>query len=154
MEIVKRLQKKIVYDPRVQVFHHRRPLFLPHLRQIARYALHRGYFARHFPSTSRRISYTLPSLFVVGLAVGGILAGLHPFCGMVYAGAVLVYLLATLGASARRNPWAWLCIWLGIVLTHMVYGIRFMMGFFARRLPGDVHDFDHASQKRSREAPN
>jgi len=154
MEIVKRLQKKIIYDPRVHVFHHRRPLFLPHLRQIARYALHRGYFARHFPSTSRRISYALPSAFVVGLVVGGILAWLQPLCGIAYASVVLLYVLTTLWSAARLNLWAWLCVWLGIVLTHMVYGIRFMLGFFAGRLPGEVRDFDHASEKRSMEAQN
>ncbi|MBO7207987.1 MAG: glycosyltransferase, partial [Kiritimatiellae bacterium] len=35
--------KRIVYDPWVVVNHHRRKLFGPHLRQLGRYAFHRGY---------------------------------------------------------------------------------------------------------------
>ncbi|MCM8782429.1 MAG: glycosyltransferase, partial [Candidatus Omnitrophica bacterium] len=45
LKITKKLNKKIIYDPEVVVYHHRRPLFLPHLKQVANYALHRGYFA-------------------------------------------------------------------------------------------------------------
>jgi glycosyltransferase involved in cell wall biosynthesis len=41
-DVVHRLGKRFFYDPWVSVEHHRRPLFLPHLRQIGRYAMHRG----------------------------------------------------------------------------------------------------------------
>ena len=79
LEIVKR-GKSILYDPRVQVHHHRRRLFLPHLRQVGRYALHRGYFVRKFPETSRRPSYMIPSLFVLGLVGGAFVCLLCPPC--------------------------------------------------------------------------
>lgn len=151
MEIVKRLQKTIIYDPRVHVFHHRRRLFLPHLRQIGRYALHRGYFARHFPSTSRKISYMLPSAFVVGLVGGALVAPFWPACRLLYVGALLVYAAITLASSINRNPLSWLLTWLGIVLTHIVYGSRFLVGFAIGRLPDEVHDFDHASQEDKKE---
>ena len=57
--------KRIVYDPWVVVYHHRRPLFLPHLRQLGRYAFHRGYFCKRFPSNSLKLSYFVPSAFTV-----------------------------------------------------------------------------------------
>jgi len=66
-EIVYKLHKKILYDPKVLVYHHRKPLFLPFLAQISRYALHRGHFARILPVTSLRIGYLVPSLFVTFL---------------------------------------------------------------------------------------
>jgi hypothetical protein len=149
MEIVKRLQKKIIYDPRVHVFHHRRRLFLPHLRQIGRYALHRGFFARHFPATSRRLSYMLPSLFVIGLTGGAILAAFCPLCRAIYLSALLLYIVVTGLSCASMQPSVWLITWLGVVLTHVVYGFHFLAGFLARHLPDEVHEFDHASQNRT-----
>lgn len=148
MELTQRLGKRIIYEPAAVVYHHRRPLFLPHLRQIARYGLHRGYFARHFPSTSRRIGYMLPSLLVLGIVLGGVGAVFWPLLRLPYATALGVYLFATLVASASKSPRVWLTTWLGVVTTHFVYGARFLVGYFARRLPGEVRRFDHPSEKR------
>ena len=65
LDLTYKLGKKIIYDPEVLVYHHRRALFRPHLRQIGRYGLHRGHFARVLPRTSRRLSYFIPSLFTI-----------------------------------------------------------------------------------------
>ena len=54
--------------PEVVVFHRRRPIFEPHLRQIANVGRHRGYFVRAFPATSRRALYALPALAPAVLA--------------------------------------------------------------------------------------
>jgi len=66
-DLVYKLHKKIIYDPNVLVYHHRRPLFREHLKQIGGYGLHRGHFARVLPKTSRRLSYFIPSLFTLFL---------------------------------------------------------------------------------------
>lgn len=147
LDIVHRLGGMIYYDPRVHVFHHRRKLFLPHLRQIGRYALHRGYFARRFPQTSRRISYFIPSLFVLGLVFGAAAAAVIPPLRPLYLGTVAAYALITLLASVSRNPVAWVMLWMGIMLTHIVYGIRFMAGLLTSRLPSEVARFDHPSEE-------
>jgi GT2 family glycosyltransferase len=73
LDIIK-LGKKIIYDPQVLVYHHRRPLFIPHLKQMASYALHRGYFAKKYPQTSLKGIYFLPSIFIIGLMLGGIIS--------------------------------------------------------------------------------
>ncbi|RKY34275.1 MAG: glycosyl transferase, partial [Candidatus Omnitrophota bacterium] len=62
LDITKKLGKKIIYDPQAFVFHHRRTLFFPHYKQVANYALHRGYFVKKFPETSLRFAYFLPSI--------------------------------------------------------------------------------------------
>jgi hypothetical protein len=147
LEITRKLRRKIIYDPRISVQHHRRKLFLPHLRQIGRYALHRGYFARHFPETSRRLSYAMPSLFVIGLVLGGFLSIFCPLCRTLYLAVLIFYGLATLLSCARTDPAAWLLTWMGVVLTHIVYGVRFMAGLLASSLPGEVRKFDHPSEK-------
>jgi glycosyltransferase involved in cell wall biosynthesis len=147
MELAHRLKKRIVYEPRAVVFHHRRKILLPHLRQIGRYGLHRGHFARRFPQTSRRVAYMIPSVFVAGLVAGGLLSLLLPAVRPLYAAAVGLYLVVTFTASLSRNPLTWLLTWGGIVATHLVYGVQFIAGFFARRLPSEVRPFDHPSEE-------
>ncbi len=133
------------YDPRVVVYHHRRPAFLPHLRQVGRYALHRGYFARRIGHNSRRISYLLPSLFVLGL-VGGIpLSLFFTWCAVTYLSTVTLYLLITFADALIEAPTRRfiLPLWAGIILTHLWYGIRFIQGLFSFRMPCGVRPFDH-----------
>jgi GT2 family glycosyltransferase len=146
LEIVRDLRREIVYDPRVFVFHHRRRLFLPHLRQVGRYALHRGYFAKRFPETSRRITYMLPSLFVFGLVAGGVASAFSLYLRALYLSALWTYGLVTFGSCFTRDLGSWLLTWLGVVCTHAVYGVRFAQGLLARRMPGEVRGFDHASE--------
>ncbi len=139
-------KRRIIYDPWVQVFHHRRPLFGPHLRQIGRYALHRGYFAKRFPATSLRISYLIPTFFVLGLVVGAMLACLHPWLRIAYFAVLAFYLLITFISSVSLSPALWLVTWLGVIATHVVYGVRFAQGLLARRMPCEVAAFDHPSE--------
>lgn len=146
LEIVKR-GKTILYDPRVHVHHHRRRLFLPHLRQIGRYALHRGYFVHKFPETSRRPSYMIPSLFVLGLVIGAIASLCWSVFRLPYALAVLIYALITALFAFHRAPKIWLLTWLGIVSTHVVYGTRFLQGLLSPHMPGEVREFDHPSEQ-------
>ena len=148
MDIVHKLGKRIVYDPRVVVTHHRRPLFGPHLRQVGRYARHRGFFARRFPATSRRIAYMLPSLFVLGVAVGLPLSFVHPALRWLYLGTLAIYAALTfLAAAAPRRPLVWLVTWAGVVATHFAYGVGFLRGLLAAGMVGEVRPFDHHSGK-------
>ncbi len=156
--------KRILYDPAVLVAHHRRPLFGPHLRQVGRYARHRGFFARRFPENSRRIAYFLPSLFVLGALGTALLALLRLFLsepstvarlcrGLDRIGiAVLIcYAVATFLASVRPlHPLSWLLVWLGVMATHVQYGIRFLQGFlFGVPQHGTVKAFDHQGNARA-----
>ncbi|MCJ7633369.1 DUF72 domain-containing protein, partial [Candidatus Bathyarchaeota archaeon] len=45
-----------------------------HMKQIANVGVHRGYFAKMYPDTSRRIFYFLPSIVVMILLFGLILS--------------------------------------------------------------------------------
>ena len=137
---------QIIYDPWAIVYHHRRPLFGPHLRQLGRYGKHRGYFARVFPQTSRRISYMIPSLFVLGVVFGAIAAWFLPVLRIPYLAVLAFYGIATFLAAFHRNPIDWILTWLGIVLTHVVYGVRFLQGLLFGRMPTEVRAFDHPSE--------
>jgi glycosyltransferase involved in cell wall biosynthesis len=146
-DIVFGQKKRIVYDPWVLVYHHRRPLFGPHLRQIGRYALHRGHFAKRFPKTSLRLSYLIPTFFVIGLVVGAGLSLLHPWLRYAYLAVLAAYGALTLLSTFNTNPVMWLTVWLGVMATHVVYGARFLMGLVTRRMPCEVAVFDHPAEK-------
>ena len=149
LQIVHRLGRRLVYEPAAVAAHHRRPLFGPHLRQVSRYARHRGYFSRKFPETSRRVAFFVPSLLLLGTAGTLACAALSPVsrtAGVLAAvgGWVLaLYALLVLAASFSRNLRAWAWTAGGIVATHYAYGLNFLRGLFARSMPDGVKDFDH-----------
>ncbi len=125
--------KRIVYDPWVIVYHHRRPLFGAHLRQLGRYAFHRGYFCKRFPSNSLHLSYFVPSAFVAGLPFVWWLWPLYAF----YAALVLV-------TTFSFNPLTWALTAAGVVASHVTYGIQFVRGLCAKRAPCEFIGKDHA----------
>jgi glycosyltransferase involved in cell wall biosynthesis len=66
LDLVTKTGKKILYNPKVLVNHHRRPILRGHLRQNGNFGLHRGFFARVLPQTSLKPIYFLPSLLFLG----------------------------------------------------------------------------------------
>ena len=141
--------RRIVYDPWVVVHHHRRALFAPHLRQLGRYAFHRGYFVRRFPSNSAHASYFVPTLFVLAHPVAAALALSPAPLALRVAAAAPLALYAALVAvtTASLNPVTWLLTAAGVYATHVVYGIRFLQGLCARRAPCEYIGKDHPNEK-------
>jgi len=141
LNITQKLGKKIVYDPGVLVYHHRRPLFLPHLKQIKNYALHRGYFVKHFPQTSLRLSYFLPSLWVLGLAGGTVISLFSPLIRLLFLTVILLYLILTFfSALESKSIKIVSLVFPGIILTHLTYGTFFIQGLLVRKLQnGKTH---------------
>ena len=135
LKIIKELKKKIVYDPDAGVYHHRRELFGPHLRQVKSYALHRGFFVKKFPETSRKPQYFLPSLFVLTVVFGLGLAILNPVIRFGYMGCMCLYLLlVSLPQLLTFSPRRIVLGTAGVFLTHTTYGIYFIKGLFSRKL--------------------
>jgi GT2 family glycosyltransferase len=130
-------RKRIVYEPAAVVYHHRRPLFWGHFRQVWNYAVHRGFFAKRYPGTSLRPAYFVPSTFVVAsaLALPAIAflphsRGLVALVAAVYA--ALVGLSAVLARGAGKPSRG--LVALGIYLTHVTYGLGFLCGLSRREL--------------------
>ena len=134
LDITKRLGKKIIYDPTVLIYHHRRPLFLPHLEQVANYALHRGYFVKRYPQTSLRISYFIPSLFLLFILGGGIFTWFLSSLKIIYLFSLFLYLLLVSIFSLNKGLFMIPLIFSGIILTHLTYGFNFIKGLLSRRL--------------------
>jgi len=147
-DLVYKLGKKIIYDPEVLVYHHRRAVLKPHLQQIGRYALHRGHFIRILPKTSLRLGYLIPSFFVLWLFGGPILIFLLELFSLCFLSIplYLLYLLTTglycfllLITGIRiylkeKNLKLALLSMLAIFITHIVYGTLFIKGLFSRKL--------------------
>jgi hypothetical protein len=143
--MTKRLKKKIIYDPKVIVYHHRRPLFIPHTRQIANYALHRGYFVKRYPQTSLRLPYFIPTLFLFSLITGAIFSlFLNTFRIWYFRGLslylLLVLILSIIGTVPERGlslivkTSLILFVFIGMILAHLTYGIYFLKGLLAKTL--------------------
>ena len=134
LKIVRDLKKKIIYDPRVLVYHHRRGLFKGHLKQIANYALHRGYFVKRFPETSRKLTYFIPSIFLIGLFIGPALSSLSLVFKLSYISTVIFYLILVFISSVSKDFFLIFPVFWGIILSHIVYGIYFIKGLLSWRL--------------------
>lgn len=132
---IKKLGKKMLEAPDVVIYHHRRPLFLPHLRQVSQFGMHRGFFAKRFPETSFRLTYFLPSFLLLFLIFGGIISYFIQSFRTIFLGVLLVYLGLTLIATmSAKNIKLVLPVWFGILLTHLIYGIYFLIGLSKKEL--------------------
>jgi GT2 family glycosyltransferase len=127
---IKKLGYKIIYNPDVMVFHHRRNLFPNHFRQIANYALHRGFFAKKFPETSRKLSYFVPSLFLLFILAGGIITLIFPILAIFYFGVLAFYFLLNIITAFTINLPEYFWTVIGVFLSHLVYGFNFLKGIF------------------------
>ena len=129
LNITKKLKKKIIYAPDVVVYHHRRPLLIPHLLQVYSYASHRGFFAKKYPQTSLRLIFFIPSLFVIGLIAGLILSFYNAILRNLYFSILIFYFLIIIFTTLNiKNFKMKLFVILGIILTHIVYGLGFIIG--------------------------
>lgn len=139
-EITNDLNLRIIYAPDVVVYHHRRPLFAPHLRQVWSYAVHRGYFVKRFPETSLRLGYFLPSALVLSVSGGLLLVSYVPKLRTLYLVSLALYAAAVMMDSFRgKNLQMGFTVSIGIVTTHFSYGIGFLKGLLSRRLKEEIN---------------
>ena len=151
-DIVRKAKKRIVYDPWTLVYHHRRPLFAAHLRQLGRYGFHRGYFVKRFPVTSCKLSYFVPTLFVAYLiALAAFFAwrqlrggGLFGPVAAVAASPFMFYCAATCASTFSFNPFRWIVTEMGVFASHLWYGVQFFRGLCASKAPCEFIGKDHA----------
>jgi glycosyltransferase involved in cell wall biosynthesis len=130
----------ILYDPELVVYHHRREGLGKHVKQISAYGLHRGFFAKRYSKTSFNWRYFMPSLFVLFIFAGGVLAYFSKIFLDLYILGWIVYLVAILNAfydiwKHEKNILVTLAASYYIFLTHVFYGVRFLQGLlFIREL--------------------
>jgi len=135
IEITK-LKKEILYRPDVAVYHHRRPLFWPHLKQIGNVGFHRGYFVKRYPQTSRKTFYFLPAVFVILFSLGIILSIASSMFAVIFGISILLFLSLAFTDCFYRSKKIWMSAIasLGILSMHFAYGIHFLRGIAKKEL--------------------
>ncbi len=138
-DIVYKENGSIMYSPEVVVYHHKRNNLISYLKQHGGYGFHRGAFFAHGDKNSRRLSYLTPSFFVLYLLMlfsrliwmqfrleqFSIISALPIILYCLF----LVYLLIKTFISMQSITVAAGAV-LVLFLTHIVYGILFIKGFF------------------------
>ena len=135
LDIVYKLKEKILYSPVLYCYHHRRKVFLPHLKQVYSYAKHRGFFIKKYPENSRNFAFFVPLLFILFLIIFPFFGIINIYLLIIYSIVILAYLLVVLIASIRaRSLKLFGYVYLGMILTHITYGIGFLHGLIVRDL--------------------
>lgn len=157
--IVCEAKKRIVYDPWTIVYHHRRKLPGPHLRQLGRYGFHRGYFVKRFPENSLHLSYFVPTAFLLYVVTLVAAWGTSPFWPVsggdvltavvalwLYSLPMAIYVTLTFITTISINPVMWVVTWIGVFMSHLWYGLQFVRGLCASKAPCEYIGRDHAGK--------
>jgi hypothetical protein len=133
---IKKLGKELIESSDVVVYHHRRSLFRPHLKQVSRFGEHRGFFAKKFPENSAKLTYFFPSLLIFFLIAGIALSLLFSLFVYILLFVLASYFVSSLIAAALqvKNVKLLLLVWMGIIVTHIIYGSFFLSGLIKRDL--------------------
>ena len=131
--------KKIVYDPRVVVYHHRRPLLLAHLHQVTNYARHRGYFARRFPNAPFPWVSLLPLAVILALIIGVPLSFVYAVWVQyleVVATALMAYLAISFVTGLLMGHSIKIAVLsiVGIPSTHLAYAYGLLRGLLTMQI--------------------
>lgn len=132
-DLIYKFKGRIYYNPDIVVYHHRRNTLKGYLKQHANYGFHRGAFFAHGDKNSRRLSYLIPSFFVLYLAI--LLPALSLSTNYVLLTTPLaLYLLLCLFLIAQsfiktKNILLSFLTVPVLFLTHVVYGTMFIKGF-------------------------
>ncbi len=135
-DLVYKRQGRILYSPSIMTFHHRRNNLLGFLRQHANYGFHRGAFFAHGDKNSRRLSYLIPTFFVlylIFLIYTSFFSILNTEYRILYT-PFLLYLFLGLFLTLKsylntKNLLLSILTFPVLLLIHLTYGILFVKGF-------------------------
>lgn len=142
LDLTHKINKKIIYDPKAVVFHHRRPIWRGHLKQNGNFGLHRGFFARILPETSLKLIYFLPSLLLLGLIYIIASLVLEPWKSSLLSNQIsaiglysfalyfFILFLNSLWILQKSQKLSQAALSIPVIfITHLWYGARFLQGF-------------------------
>jgi len=138
LDLIQKTGKQILYVPEIRVWHHRRAGLMAHLKQVGAYGLHRGYFARKYPQTSRKLVYFVPSAFVLFVVLTIIVPSIIPDMLPLLLAGWAAYTLALVKAWLDMHRYETALIALTAIgytfLSHLWYGLRFIQGLITPKL--------------------
>lgn len=139
-DLVYKNKGKILYDPNIFIYHHRRTNIKSYLKQYANYGFHRGAFFAHGDANSRRLVYLLPTFFVIYLLliIGAVFAmnflKLNNIYVTILSLPLFVYFLGSLyifisSLVSQKNLMIAFMAPIVMFFTHVIYGIIFIKGY-------------------------
>jgi GT2 family glycosyltransferase len=134
---LKNTGKRLIYEPQMIVYHHRRAGLGRHLKQVGAYGLHRGFFAKKYPNTSFKLKYFLPSLFAIFfiLSIPIFLYKDILFLGIIFGWIIYIIILIKgyFDILKYENLLVSSVSLLYILPTHLYYGVNFIYGYFLKK---------------------
>ncbi|OGK18278.1 hypothetical protein A3G67_03215 [Candidatus Roizmanbacteria bacterium RIFCSPLOWO2_12_FULL_40_12] len=140
-DLIVKEKGRILYDPSILVYHHRRNKLKGFLKQHANYGFHRGAFFAHGDKNSRDVAYLAPTFFILYLIalvlyyfaisllkLPNSKVFLLPFAPAVAYGLLMSHLFVK-SIFNTRNPIIGLGAMGVLILTHVTYGIMFIKGY-------------------------
>jgi GT2 family glycosyltransferase len=126
---------KILYVKDLIVYHHRRKDILGHLKQIGNYGKHRGFFAKKYPKTSLKLTYFMPSIFLVGNIMLFLLTLISPLFLKIWLYLLAIYLICLVIDVFSRTSSLKIgtLTMLLVFFSHLTYGYMFLRGIMSRR---------------------
>jgi len=128
---------KILYEPRMIVWHHRRKNLYQHLKQVSAYGLHRGFFVKKFPKNSRKLLFFIPSMFFIFTNISLFYFYLpESFQLSIKAGYVLYFMVLTFAfiqISKLENLLISIFAVMYSIPSHYFYGLNFLYGLFFKK---------------------
>jgi len=124
--------KKMIYNPELGIYHHARKHLKNHLKQSLFWAMWRGFFMRIHPRESIQLTFFIPSIFTLWIFFGGILTFFNKIFGWVYLLSLIFYFVFLIikGLQTKSIKLFFPVIFV-MFLTHLIYGIGFIIGIFA-----------------------
>jgi hypothetical protein len=106
------------------------------MKQVGAYGLHRGYFARHLPETSRRVQYFFPSVVFLMFLIAPVTLLLPIFIRLLTLVGICVYLSAVMvgifDLMRYEKRLVAIAAFPYVIATHVSYGYQFLRGLFHR----------------------
>lgn len=131
---------RIVYDPQVFVWHHRRNSLKKHIKQIFQYSVHRGFFSKKYSETSLKPIYFIPSFFLLYCISILVMAfSVAPNFLKAYTLPLAIYLaliaIFALIEGVKLKDLRVLIVFPPLSLvSHLTYGTGFLKGLFKKEL--------------------
>jgi len=121
---------KVLYAPDVVVYHHRREILIPHLRQVYIYGRDVAWLFKQRGFSWDVLYYSMLSWGVISFVLGVILSFFNPTLRILFLISIIGYLVPVILFSIFQNYRASFLIIVGLILTHASYGIGFIIGLF------------------------
>lgn len=124
---IKKRGYKLLYSPKIIVYHHRRAFPKKHLKQVGNVGKQRGMFVKKYPETSRKLIYFLPAIGTILFFALIVLSFFNKFFAFIFiisflAGYFTIFLTSLMEKGIKISA----LLPFVILSSHLSYGLNFM----------------------------